>query len=282
MHRGVTETWTAVDKAWVAGLLEARGWIGVVATLDARAGRLRCRAVLTVRPTDGQIADVLRRLLGHTTRGTPAPELDLAVSDADVAAAVEAVLPYLVSRVEQALDVLAFWQVMRGSRGGLTTTDLFEKLRAARVDIPKVAPHPVGLADDRPDAAWLAAIIDTLGYVGIERRKPTHLLVLSVANADERLVRRIHEVARCGDVMVRASKVVGRSPSWRWRASCANAVKVLTRIGPYLVSKKPHLAVAHRFDRTIHREGGRRRPLLESELRIREECAVALRTLNAP
>lgn len=294
--------WTAVDKAWTAGLLDGEGWIGVTRTrCNARVGRFRYRAGISVSQTDPLVVDTFRRLLGGLghrfvqDRGKPnklTHGLHVFKKD-DVVAVLEAVLPYLVTKADQALDVLAFRQLMDDKEIGgpardLRAAALFEALRKAKADIPRGIPRPIGPPGDRPDAAWLAALVDGEGHIGIERQhhkrynRTTHILTLTIVNTDEQLVRRIHAVARHGNINVKAFDSSNRKPIWRWRASCDNAVKILERIGPYLIRKKPHLAVVRRFDHTIHRGPNRWSPVLESELRIREECYEEFRRLNKP
>ena len=292
--------WTEVDKAWLAGLLDGEGWIGVTRTAaGVRLGRYRYRAGIVVSQTDEHLIEYLHALVGHAGRrfvvphkppNKPAYELRIGTKD-DIVAILEAILPLLITKADQALDVLAFRQLMDNPEidehdRDLHAADLFEALREAKKAIPYGTPRPVGPEDDPADAAWLAALVDGEGHIGIERQKnsmgrTTHLLVLSIVNTDERLIRRIEEVARHGDVLVRAFNIPNRKPLWRWRATCDNAAKVLERIGPYLIRKKPHLPIARRFDRTVHRGDRRWSPVLEHELRIREECFEAFRQLNS-
>lgn len=296
MPNKAVSKWTEVDKAWVAGLLDGEGWIGLARTSrGVRQGRYRYRAGITVSQTDPCVIDYLRTLTGTNghrfVRDLGAPnKLNHGVSlfrKDDVVAILEAVLPFLVTKADQALDVLAFRRVvddpsyLEADRDE-AMADLWTRLREAKKAIPYGAARAVGSVDDCADAAWLAALVDGEGHIGVERQRDgsVHVLVISVVNADECLIRRIHGVVRCGNVSVRVFKVANRKPMWRWRASCGNALKVLARIGPYLIRKKPHLAVARRLDRTIHRDKNRWSPVLEHELRIREECYEAFKALN--
>ena len=105
------------------------------------------------------------------------------------------------------------------------------------------------------DAAWLAGIIDGEGCITITRQAPgtdrrknwSYRLYVKVTMGHEPTVRRIATLVGCGAVTT--WKPLKHNRSWTWWAASREALAVLTRIRPYLITKAEEADIAAEWGR---------------------------------
>ena len=285
-----------MDRAWVAGLLDGEGHIGIVRTAcGAHLQPYRYSAVLRVNQSgDESLLDILHALLGgrgnrytqfhRDPRNRPSYVLHLG-NQKDVEDVLVSVLPFLVSKAVQARHILDFRRVVREVESPYERNRLAAKLyMATRVAKGSIKGELVALREDlRTEYVWLAALVDGEGCISIERqatkgRYPFYLLSVCVVGTDEMLLRRVYAVAGVGDLHMQP--VSGQKSKWRWRATARSAVEILSKIHMSLIRKKRQAAVAVRLYRTIS-DAYPRLQVSEVDLRIREECYQEMHRLNA-
>lgn len=139
------------------------------------------------------------------------------------------------------------------------------------------------------EAAWLAGIIDGEGCITITRQKPgsggrknwSYRLYLKVTMGDEATIRRILAIAGCGTVTVQKPKPgKGWNIAFTWWASSREALSILARTRPHLVTKSQEADIAAEWGRLpLAPRGGRSggKPVPPELLKARHNLFLRLR-----
>lgn len=76
------------------------------------------------------------------------------------------------------------------------------------------------------------------------KRNPTYVLNVVVANTDPVMLTRLVEIFETGRIYPRAYSNPRNRPSWAWKVCSKQAERVLRIMLPYLVTKRPQAEVA--------------------------------------
>lgn len=130
------------------------------------------------------------------------------------------------------------------------------------------------------ELAWAAGLFDGEGCIQIAKqtagKNVNHTLVLSLAMVDTATVAAFQTIVRCGTIRKYAN---GKArPLYTWRIWNTEAVKVLQKLYPHLVTKVAQAQVGINFQRMKNANKGKR--LTVETLEEREECKRRLTDLK--
>jgi len=119
----------------------------------------------------------------------------------------------------------------------------FVKSKERSNDIKQWLPMP--LADD--NRAWLAAIIDGEGTIGIRRSKTDRPhdsfgAYVTVSNTNKAIIDKCLMLSSAGKIKKSGAKV--NFDVWRWEVCHHNAISIIGEIYPYLIAKREQAKVA--------------------------------------
>lgn len=153
-------------------------------------------------------------------------------------------------------------------------------------------PHYAGRIKEEKDRAWLAALIDGEGSIGIrrfeafsnggdgtKRAQDGFIVHLSIANNDRELLDRCVAITGLGNVRIKNAVgrkdprgLVQRRDCYGWRLDANAAVQVIREVYPHLIAKRRQAILAHNLD--LSNKGGKalrgNGPLPTSEQQKRE------------
>ena len=290
----VTTDWTERDIAWVAGLLDGEGWIGILKTKsESSRGGFWYVGAIVFGQTEPELVDRLHAMVkwhgNRLVRQAPSESnckdyhrLDIR-NQVVLQEVLEALVPRLVIKRRQAETVLALrYMASVGAMSAAMQTAaqaLYQECRELNRHhrAVRVLPH-----DQDSEWAWLAALVDGEGWIGMNRHAKTprgtqiYSVAVVIGLVDEVAVRRCREIAGRGSISRerRPTKDV-----WRWTVRGRQAMWLLEKLAPYLVRKARHVDVA----RTFYREGfchSMKAGLTPGEERVRLACWEAFRKLN--
>jgi len=124
------------------------------------------------------------------------------------------------------------------------------------------------------EAAWLAGIVDGEGSIVVAYRGSSRIgMSLSVANTDQALIDKCHQIAECGSISDAAPRDATRKKQWQWQVHCHQAKGIINRILPYMVEtdKRRRAALALEFPC-----GERRKYVTEDMKRHRQQLRKAI------
>jgi len=137
--------------------------------------------------------------------------------------------------------------------------------------------------------AWLAAIIDAEGTIGIRRskREKNHdvfAAYITVSNINKELVEKCFKITKLGTI--KDSGVKTNFPVYRWEVTHQKAISVIAEIYPYLIAKKEQAKVAIALQKTNKYRGNNKgtnrgpKPISEKEYREKIRLWELVKKLN--
>ena len=159
------------------------------------------------------------------------------------------------------------------------------KSKEASNDIKEFIEPPV------PDnwRAWLAAIVDAEGTIGIRRsrREKNHDIFaayITVSNTNKELIKKCLKITGLGTI--KDSSAGTNFPVYRWEVTHQKAISVIAEIYPYLIAKKEQAKVAIALQKTNKHRGNNKgtnrgpKPIGEKEYQEKVRLWELIKKLN--
>jgi len=125
--------------------------------------------------------------------------------------------------------------------------------------------------------AYFAGFIDGEGCITIIRTGKQYYLHLKVSQCDRRPLDILSEAF--GGTVIERKQYRNQSRTWEWRVSSRQAADAIRAMLPYFIVKKEQAILGLEFQDQM-RSLGRRLPLTEQEITIREQFKISLSALK--
>lgn len=138
---------------------------------------------------------------------------------------------------------------------------------------------------NRDKIIYSAGLFDGEGCITIRLNRPTekskhksdlYALVIKVTMTDKKTVNYLYDLFGVGHFRLSNVKSEKRKSAWSWTCMSGDAVFVLNKISPYLITKKREAKIAIDFSGLPSARGGRRR-VSRSLLSKRNKLYLSLR-----
>ena len=135
---------------------------------------------------------------------------------------------------------------------------------------------------------YIAGLFDGEGHVSIPISKrrgqtPQYWLQIGITNRDKNLLENVQKILGVGHINIdeRKDNPTKARICYRWIANSQEAAKVLTKILPYLRTKRKQAELGIMFQSKLVRRQFRYNPLTEGELYERQRMKEKLENLNS-
>ena len=137
--------------------------------------------------------------------------------------------------------------------------------------------------------AWLAAIVDAEGTIGIRRsrREKNHdvfAAYITISNTNKELIKKCLKITGLGTI--KDSSAGTNFPVYRWEVTHQKAISVIAEIYPYLIAKKEQAKVAIALQKTNKHRGNNKgtnrgpKPIGEKEYQEKVRLWELIKKLN--